>query len=128
MRFRRQEGYSLIELMIVVVIIGLLAAMAIPKFMDSTRKAKEAEARALLKGAHNIMWAYIIYHDACPNAGTWDVDTGFGSATGKFYQLAITECAVTNSGPDFLITAVPLVALSGIRSFVINELGVTSEL
>ena len=54
MRFRRHEGYSLIELMIVVVIIGLLAAMAIPKFLDSTRKAKEAEAESAVKGSSII--------------------------------------------------------------------------
>ena len=48
-RFHNRRGFTLIELMIVVVIIGILAALAIPKFMKVTGKAKVAEAKTILK-------------------------------------------------------------------------------
>jgi len=44
-----QKGFTLIELMIVVVIVGLLAAMAIPRFMRSATKTKQSEAKLILK-------------------------------------------------------------------------------
>lgn len=49
MKNRDNRGFTLIELMIVVVIIGILAAMAIPRYMAATTKSKQTEARALLK-------------------------------------------------------------------------------
>jgi len=45
----RSKGFTLIELMIVVVIVGILAAMAIPRFMQSATKTKQSEAKLILK-------------------------------------------------------------------------------
>jgi type IV pilus assembly protein PilA len=55
---RSQKGFTLIELMIVVVIIGILAALAIPRFMRATTKSKQSEAKNILKQIYAMERAY----------------------------------------------------------------------
>jgi prepilin-type N-terminal cleavage/methylation domain-containing protein len=64
MKRQKSKGFTLIELMIVVVIIGILAAMAMPRFMRVATKAKQSEAKGLLKQIYTMQMAYFGLQDS----------------------------------------------------------------
>jgi len=55
---KNRKGFTLIELMIVVVIIGILAALAIPRFMKASAKSKTSEAQLVLKQIYTMERTY----------------------------------------------------------------------
>lgn len=60
---RDEDGYTLTELMIVLVVIGILTLIALPKFMSVTTKAKMTEAKTQLKHLHTLQKAYYYERD-----------------------------------------------------------------
>ena len=57
-KLRSRTGFTLIELMIVVAIIGILASIAIPNFLRFQAKSKQSEARLLLSGIFTSQTSY----------------------------------------------------------------------
>lgn|SRR3972149_6524866 len=72
---RQEAGLTLLELLIVVIIIGILAAMAIPRFFTAAIKAKQSEARTILKQVYTMQLSYRQYYDFYWGAGS----VAFGS-------------------------------------------------
>ena len=68
MSIRRKDGFTLIELMVVVVIIGILAAIAIPKYQDVTESAKYAACRSNLRNIASAVNLYLFDNGEYPGA------------------------------------------------------------
>ena len=76
MKHQMQKGFTLIELMIVVAIIGILAAIAIPQYQDYIARAQVSEACTLLGGLKTPIAEYAALNGAAPTlvASTGDLD------------------------------------------------------
>ena len=69
---RNQRGFTLVELMIVVIIVGILAAVAIPMYQGATERAKASEAVAALGTIRGAMRVYYAEHGTYVNANFVD--------------------------------------------------------
>ncbi|AOU98984.1 hypothetical protein BI364_14400 [Acidihalobacter yilgarnensis] len=94
---QRQKGFTLIELMIVVAIIGILAAIAIPAYQDYTIRAKVTEGLNLAGAAKSAIW------DTYGNLGTFPT-VGGNASYGLPATIAGTNTSNVTIGSQGLIT------------------------
>ena len=87
---QNQKGFTLIELMIVVAIIGILAAVALPAYQDYTARAQAAEAVAIAAGAKTAVAEFYQSNGNYPGAATSPKNTELG-ATGNYSSSTVTE-------------------------------------
>lgn len=92
---KKSKGFTLIELMIVVAIIAILAAIAIPQFMKFQAKSKQSEARTILSGIYTAEETY--FAEKNDYNASMDV-IGFEPASALKYYEEIEIISVSSNG------------------------------
>lgn len=117
MKLKQQRGFTLMEVMVTVVIVGILAAIAFPSYQDSLRKSRRTDAKNALTQAVANMERYYnqnnTYAAATMCTSTPPICTTLGTCSGGFctttegnYTIALSNIAANT----FTITATPLLA------------------
>ncbi|MEI6833785.1 MAG: prepilin-type N-terminal cleavage/methylation domain-containing protein [bacterium] len=123
MKFKgmKEAGFSLVELMVVVGIIGILAAIAVPKLQQFTAKAKQSEMRTELKSLDTMQQAYYAEQSTY---GT-DALVGFANPGGGIYATSTT--ANSNAAYTGTSTAAKICPQGGADTWTINQLSVITN-
>ena len=115
-RITREEGFTLVELMVVVAIIGILAAVAMVSYQHFTEKAKAVEAEVALAEVDRLEQ---VHH---ANSGLYSDDLkAIGFSLGPALKYYTVGVQIYNAGTSFQSTAFPLAQAGNQLAFVLTR-------
>lgn len=83
---KKQKGFTLIELMIVIAVIGILAAIALPAYSNYLARSQAIEGLKVIRGVEDGIAIYYFENDSLPPAGA-DIALLSGSLAGKYFDV-----------------------------------------
>jgi len=98
---KNNKGFTLVELMIVVAIIGILAAIAVPNYQKYQSKARQAEVKLNLSTAHTALQSFMVENSTYTGCLA-NIGVAVGSAAEKrYYSFGIDDASTgaANCGP-----------------------------
>lgn len=119
---KKIQGFTLVEIMIVVAVIALLAAVAIPNLLRAKTSSNEASAQATLKSIANSLETYAITNGTYPSETTSLIGAAPPYLNRDYFTTAFNGYMFTASLSDYAysITAVPASSSQGNSSFTIT--------
>ncbi len=115
-RLMNDRGFTLIELVIIIVILGILAAVAIPKYQDMSAQAKDAACRGALGALRSGVTIFYANQAVTTGTATWPTQVQL-AAVGTVMAQAIPKnpYQLSTNAPDSIVTGVTKGTIVGAR-------------